>query len=155
MLSQQLGEGRHGESVNPRVIDGTWHDAAIEMPTRHDALRYLAEAQWAGAARRMVAATGIAPPGTPGAPGGCRWIAPRDQDRQVLTVATQVREDGGVHNPYSVAARGGDSRARSLLDPAAVLLTSGSTALPGLALLRHAPDPGDGRRSSSVVVAHD
>jgi hypothetical protein len=62
----------------------------------------LSDAQWAGVARRMVAATGIAPPGDPDA---CRWIALRNQDRHVVIVATRVREDGGIHNPYRDAFR--------------------------------------------------
>ncbi|WP_225447681.1 hypothetical protein [Streptacidiphilus sp. P02-A3a] len=62
----------------------------------------LTDAQWADVARRMVAATGIAPAGDPDA---CRWIALRNQDRQVVVVATRVREDGRVHDPYRDAFR--------------------------------------------------
>ena len=62
----------------------------------------LSDAQWAVVARRMVAATGIAPPGDPDA---CRWIALRNQDRQVAVLATRVREDGRVHEPYRDAFR--------------------------------------------------
>ena len=62
----------------------------------------LSDAQWAAVARRMVAATGIAPPGDPDA---CRWIALRNQDRQMTVLATRVREDGRVHDPHRDAFR--------------------------------------------------
>lgn len=53
--------------------------------------------QWAEVARRVVAATGIAPESDPDA---CRWIAVRNQARLVPVVATLAREDGGVHHAY-------------------------------------------------------
>ncbi|MEY9841708.1 hypothetical protein [Streptacidiphilus sp. EB103A] len=62
----------------------------------------LSDAQWADVARRMVATTGIAPPGDPDA---CRWIALRNQAHQVTVLATRVREDGRVHEPYRDAFR--------------------------------------------------
>lgn len=55
------------------------------------------DSQWAAVARRAVAATGIAPEGDPEA---CRWIALRNQSRQVHVVATLAREDGTLHNAY-------------------------------------------------------
>lgn len=57
----------------------------------------LTDSQWAAVARRVVAATGIAPAGDPDA---CRWIAVRNQARLVYVVATLAREDGGVHHAY-------------------------------------------------------
>ncbi|MET9086093.1 hypothetical protein ABZX77_30165 [Streptomyces sp. NPDC004237] len=57
----------------------------------------LTDSQWAEVARRVVAATGIAPEGDPDA---CRWIAVRNQVRLVHVVATLAREDGGVHHAY-------------------------------------------------------
>ncbi|MDX3866867.1 hypothetical protein [Streptomyces europaeiscabiei] len=57
----------------------------------------LIDSQWAEVARRVVAATGIAPAGDPDA---CRWIAVRNQARQVHVVATLAREDGSLHNAY-------------------------------------------------------
>lgn len=57
----------------------------------------LTDSQWAEVARRVVAATGIAPDGDPDA---CRWIALRNQARQVHVVATLAREDGSLHNAY-------------------------------------------------------
>ena len=62
----------------------------------------LTDAQWATVARRLVAATGIAPDGDPDA---CRWIAVRNQPRQVHVVATLAREDGSLHNAYRDAFR--------------------------------------------------
>ncbi|WP_329612524.1 hypothetical protein OG244_03810 [Streptomyces brevispora] len=62
----------------------------------------LTDSQWAAVARRLVAATGIAPVGDPDA---CRWIALRNQPRQVHVVATVAREDGGLHNAYRDAFR--------------------------------------------------
>ena len=57
----------------------------------------LTDSQWAEVARRVVAATGIAPDGDPDA---CRWIAVRNQARLVHVVATLAREDGSLHNAY-------------------------------------------------------
>ncbi|MEU0401873.1 hypothetical protein ABZ318_16830 [Streptomyces sp. NPDC006197] len=62
----------------------------------------LTDAQWADVARRLVSATGIAPDGDPGA---CRWIALRNQPRQVHVVASLAREDGGLHHSYRDAFR--------------------------------------------------
>ena len=62
----------------------------------------LTDAQWATVARRLVAATGITPDGDPDA---CRWIAVRNQPRQVQVVATLAREDGSLHNAYRDAFR--------------------------------------------------
>ncbi|WP_371602243.1 hypothetical protein OG345_04930 [Streptomyces sp. NBC_01220] len=62
----------------------------------------LTDSQWATVARRLVAATGIAPDGDPDA---CRWVALRNQPRQVHVVATLAREDGGLHNGYRDAFR--------------------------------------------------
>lgn len=57
----------------------------------------LTDAQWGEVARRVAAASGIAPDGDPDA---CRWIAVRNKERQVHLVATLVREDGRLHNTY-------------------------------------------------------
>ncbi|WP_328940911.1 hypothetical protein OG259_04050 [Streptomyces sp. NBC_00250] len=62
----------------------------------------LTDAQWADVARRLVSATGIAPDGDPDA---CRWIALRNQLRQMHVVATLAREDGGLHHGYRDAFR--------------------------------------------------
>ncbi|UQA94844.1 relaxase/mobilization nuclease domain-containing protein [Streptomyces halobius] len=53
--------------------------------------RYLTDAEWAEVARRVVAATGIAPEGDEQA---CRWIAVRHADDHIHILATTVRADG-------------------------------------------------------------
>ncbi|MDG4858789.1 mobilization protein [Streptomyces sp. T-3] len=53
--------------------------------------RYLTDTEWAEVARRVVAATGIAPVGDDTA---CRWIAVRHADDHIHIVATTVRADG-------------------------------------------------------------
>ncbi|MFF7733112.1 relaxase/mobilization nuclease domain-containing protein [Streptomyces sp. NPDC007984] len=53
--------------------------------------RYLTDAEWAKVARRVVAATGIAPEGDDKA---CRWIAVRHADDHIHIMATTVRADG-------------------------------------------------------------
>ncbi|MFE3737783.1 hypothetical protein [Streptomyces sp. NPDC059134] len=76
----------------------TWICSVRSDPCRPD----LTDSQWAAVARRLVAATGIAPAGDPDA---CRWIALRNQPRQVHVVATLAREDGSLHNAYRDAFR--------------------------------------------------
>ncbi|MGW6207467.1 hypothetical protein ACWF9B_28005 [Streptomyces sp. NPDC055089] len=75
-----------------------WICSVRSDPRRPD----LTDSQWATVARRLVAATGIAPEGDPDA---CRWIALRNQPRQVHVVATLAREDGSLHNAYRDAFR--------------------------------------------------
>ncbi len=53
--------------------------------------RYLTDADWAEVARRIVAATGIAPESDDQA---CRWIAVRHADDHIHILATTVRADG-------------------------------------------------------------
>ncbi|PNG22022.1 relaxase/mobilization nuclease domain-containing protein [Streptomyces cahuitamycinicus] len=53
--------------------------------------RYLTDAEWAEVARRIVAATGIAPESDEKA---CRWIAVRHADDHIHIMATTVRADG-------------------------------------------------------------
>lgn len=76
----------------------TWVCSVRSDPSRPD----LADVQWAAVVRRLVSATGIAPDGDPDA---CRWIALRNQPRQVHVVATLAREDGGLHHGYRDAFR--------------------------------------------------
>ncbi|WP_434593859.1 hypothetical protein [Streptomyces sp. A5-4] len=75
-----------------------WICSVRSDPRRPD----LTDSQWATVARRLVAVTGIAPEGDPDA---CRWIAMRNQPRQVHVVATLAREDGSLHNAYRDAFR--------------------------------------------------
>jgi hypothetical protein len=53
--------------------------------------RYLTDAEWADVARRIVAATGIAPDGDDMA---CRWIAVRHAEDHIHIAAVSVRADG-------------------------------------------------------------
>ncbi|MFF9194231.1 hypothetical protein ACF09L_03390 [Streptomyces sp. NPDC014779] len=76
----------------------TWVCSVRSDPHRPD----LTDAQWAVVALRLVSAVGIAPAGDPDA---CRWIAVRNQPRQVHVVATLAREDGGLHQGYRDAFR--------------------------------------------------
>ncbi|MGW9115467.1 hypothetical protein ACWGRV_02305 [Streptomyces sp. NPDC055663] len=71
----------------------TWVCSVRSDPRRPD----LTDSQWATVARRLVSAVGLAPDGDPDA---CRWIALRNQPRQVHIVATLAREDGSLHNSY-------------------------------------------------------
>ncbi|MFF7095259.1 relaxase/mobilization nuclease domain-containing protein [Streptomyces rubradiris] len=52
--------------------------------------RHLSDEEWADIARRVVAATGIAPDGDPD---GCRWVAVRHADDHIHIAATKVRGD--------------------------------------------------------------
>ncbi|WP_234331987.1 hypothetical protein [Streptomyces sp. NRRL S-87] len=76
----------------------TWVCSVRADPRRPD----FTDAQWAAVLRRLVSATGIAPDGDPDA---CRWVALRNQPRQVHIVATLAREDGGLHHSYRDAFR--------------------------------------------------
>ncbi|RST25318.1 mobilization protein [Streptomyces sp. WAC04770] len=52
--------------------------------------RHLSDEEWADIARRVVAATGIAPDGDPD---GCRWVAVRHAPDHIHIAATKVRVD--------------------------------------------------------------
>lgn len=73
------------ESAGP--AEHVWHLSVRAAP--EDPI--LTDEQWADIARRMVAATGIAPEGDEAA---CRWAAVRHADDHIHIVATVVREDG-------------------------------------------------------------
>ncbi|GGS29589.1 relaxase/mobilization nuclease domain-containing protein [Streptomyces griseoviridis] len=63
-----------------------WHCSVRAAPGD----RHLTDAEWADIARRVVAATGIAPQGDPD---GCRWVAVRHADDHIHIAATKVRGD--------------------------------------------------------------
>ncbi len=63
-----------------------WHCSVRAAPGD----RHLTDAEWADIARRIVAATGIAPQGDPD---GCRWVAVRHADDHIHIAATKVRGD--------------------------------------------------------------
>ncbi|UQI47167.1 relaxase/mobilization nuclease domain-containing protein [Streptomyces sp. HU2014] len=63
-----------------------WHCSVRAAPSD----RHLTDAEWAHIARRIVAATGIAPQGDPD---GCRWVAVRHADDHIHIASTKVRGD--------------------------------------------------------------
>ncbi|MGW6901055.1 hypothetical protein ACWGF2_31325 [Streptomyces sp. NPDC054919] len=130
LLAYLYKPGERGVHTSPRLLAGDGHGASIELlaesgplplalaldapverlgpraperpvwlcsvrsnPGRPD----LTDSQWDSVAHRLVAATGIAPEGDPNA---CRWVALRNQPRQVHVMATRVREDGSLHDAY-------------------------------------------------------
>ncbi|KNB51912.1 relaxase/mobilization nuclease domain-containing protein [Streptomyces caatingaensis] len=89
-LAQRLD---HHVDLRARELGGrkppkhVWHCPVRTAPGD----RYLTDAEWAEVARRVVAATGIAPEGDEKA---CRWIAVRHADDHIHILATTVRADG-------------------------------------------------------------
>ncbi|MEW1658382.1 mobilization protein [Streptomyces sp. NPDC093707] len=73
--------------LGKRPPQHVWHCPVRTAPGD----RYLTDAEWAEVARRVVAATGIAPEGDEKA---CRWIAVRHADDHIHILATTVRADG-------------------------------------------------------------
>ncbi|WP_431958817.1 relaxase/mobilization nuclease domain-containing protein [Actinacidiphila sp. bgisy160] len=63
-----------------------WHCSIRAAETDH----HLNDEEWADIARRVVAATGIAPDGDPD---GCRWVAVRHAPDHIHIAATKVRAD--------------------------------------------------------------
>ncbi|MFE3167935.1 relaxase/mobilization nuclease domain-containing protein [Streptomyces sp. NPDC059224] len=63
-----------------------WHCSVRAAPED----RILDDEEWAGIARQIVAATGIAPEGDPD---GCRWVAVRHAPDHIHIAATKVRAD--------------------------------------------------------------
>ncbi|MGW5197985.1 relaxase/mobilization nuclease domain-containing protein [Streptomyces spiralis] len=63
-----------------------WHCSVRAATTD----RHLSDEEWAGIARRVVAATGIAPQDDPD---GCRWVAVRHAPDHIHIAATKVRGD--------------------------------------------------------------
>lgn len=86
-LQQLLDQPVQALAPGRRPAKHVWHlsvRAAPEDPV-------LSDEQWGEIARRMVAATGIAPDGDDA---GCRWAAVRHADDHIHIIATLVREDG-------------------------------------------------------------
>ncbi|MEV7777860.1 relaxase/mobilization nuclease domain-containing protein [Kitasatospora sp. NPDC088351] len=73
---------RYGKPVTQHV----YHRPVRADPTD----RILSDEEWGTIARRIVAASGIAPEGDPN---GCRWIAVRHADDHIHILATVVRAD--------------------------------------------------------------
>ncbi|MEU0840117.1 mobilization protein [Streptomyces sp. NPDC005962] len=74
--------GRLGRAPKQHV----WHCSLRASPED----RLLSDDEWATIARRIVAATGIAPEGDPD---GCRWVAVRHAEDHIHIAATKVRGD--------------------------------------------------------------
>ncbi|MGN5379546.1 relaxase/mobilization nuclease domain-containing protein [Streptomyces lasalocidi] len=73
---------QHGRAPEKHV----WHCSVRAATTD----RHLSDEEWADIARRVVAATGIAPDGDPD---GCRWVAVRHAPDHIHIAATKVRGD--------------------------------------------------------------
>lgn len=73
---------RHGRAPDKH----TWHCSIRAAESD----RHLSDEEWADIARRVVAATGIAPDGDPD---GCRWVAVRHAPDHIHIAATKVRAD--------------------------------------------------------------
>ncbi|MBB5938646.1 relaxase/mobilization nuclease domain-containing protein [Streptomyces zagrosensis] len=81
-----------------RPAKHVWHTSVRADPGD----RILSDEEWAGIARRIVAATGI-DPGE--GQSGCRWAAVRHADDHIHIVATLVTEDGHRPDDYRSGAR--------------------------------------------------
>ncbi|MFF4767403.1 relaxase/mobilization nuclease domain-containing protein [Streptomyces sp. NPDC001255] len=89
-LQQLLDQPVMALAKHARPRKHVWHTSVRADPRD----RTLSDEEWAGIARRIVAATGIDPgEGEP----GCRWAAVRHADDHIHIVATLVTEDG--HRP--------------------------------------------------------
>ncbi|MFF3556212.1 relaxase/mobilization nuclease domain-containing protein [Streptomyces tsukubensis] len=93
-LLDQPVEAAGGRRGKPHV----WHLSVRTAP--EDPV--LTDEQWGEIARRMVAATGIAPAGDDA---GCRWAAVRHADDHIHIIATLSREDGRTPRLNNDAAR--------------------------------------------------
>lgn len=81
-----------------RPTEHVWHLSVRAAP--EDPI--LTDEQWGDIARRMVAATGMAPEGDTAA---CRWAAVRHADDHIHIIATTVREDGRRPRRHNEAKR--------------------------------------------------
>ncbi|MHC3449566.1 relaxase/mobilization nuclease domain-containing protein [Streptomyces prasinus] len=84
-------------AADQRPDQHVWHCSVRAAPD--DPI--LSDEQWAGIARRMVAATGI----DPGDGAGCRWAVVRHADDHIHIIATLVREDGRRPDHYRSGKR--------------------------------------------------
>ncbi|MEU5214628.1 relaxase/mobilization nuclease domain-containing protein [Streptomyces sp. NPDC020807] len=84
--------------VGRRPEKHVWHLSVRASP--EDPV--LSDDDWASIARRMVAATGIAPDGDDAA---CRWAAVRHADDHIHIIATLVRDDGRRPRLHNEARR--------------------------------------------------
>ena len=97
-LAQLLDQPVMALAEHARPAKHVWHTSVRADPRD----RILSDEEWAGIARRIVAATGIDPgDGQP----GCRWAAVRHADDHIHIVATLVTEDGHRPDDYRSGAR--------------------------------------------------
>ncbi|GCB47418.1 relaxase/mobilization nuclease domain-containing protein [Streptomyces sp. NL15-2K] len=97
-LQRLLDQPVNALPASKRPEEHVWHlsvRAASEDPI-------LSDEDWAAIARRMVAATGIAPDGDEQA---CRWAAVRHADDHIHIIATLVRDDGRRPRRHNEARR--------------------------------------------------
>ncbi|MFI9041728.1 relaxase/mobilization nuclease domain-containing protein [Streptomyces sp. NPDC053726] len=86
-LQQLLDQPVQALAESRRPAKHVWHLSVRAAPDDP----VLSDEQWGEIARRMVAATGIAPAADGS---GCRWAAVRHADDHIHIIATLVREDG-------------------------------------------------------------
>ncbi|WP_406498279.1 relaxase/mobilization nuclease domain-containing protein [Streptomyces sp. NBC_00846] len=86
-LQQLLDQPVQAVAETRRPAKHVWHLSVRAAPDDP----VLSDEQWGEIARRMVAATGIAPASDDS---GCRWAAVRHADDHIHIIATLVREDG-------------------------------------------------------------
>ncbi|MGZ2361654.1 mobilization protein [Streptomyces sp. 372A] len=97
-LQQLLDQPVMALAEHSRPAKHVWHTSVRAEPGD----RTLSDEEWAGIARRIVAATGIDPgEGQP----GCRWVAVRHADDHIHIVATLVTEDGHRPDDFRSGAR--------------------------------------------------
>ncbi|MFD0315062.1 relaxase/mobilization nuclease domain-containing protein [Streptomyces flavalbus] len=97
-LQRLLDQPVNALSDGRRPKKHVWHLSVRASP--EDPV--LTDEDWAAIARRMVAATGIAPDGDDAA---CRWAAVRHADDHIHIIATLVRDDGRRPRLHNEARR--------------------------------------------------
>ncbi|MGW2317090.1 relaxase/mobilization nuclease domain-containing protein [Streptomyces sp. NPDC001680] len=97
-LQRLLDQPVNALPANRRPTKHVWHLSVRAAP--EDPI--LSDEDWAAIARRMVAATGIAPDGDEAA---CRWAAVRHADDHIHIIATLVRDDGRRPRLHNEARR--------------------------------------------------
>lgn len=97
-LQRLLDQPVNALPVDRRPKKHVWHLSVRASP--EDPI--LSDEDWAAIARRMLAATGIAPDGDEAA---CRWAAVRHADDHIHIIATLVRDDGRRPRLHNEARR--------------------------------------------------
>ncbi|MGW3866979.1 relaxase/mobilization nuclease domain-containing protein [Streptomyces sp. NPDC005047] len=97
-LQRLLDQPMMALAKHARPAKHVWHTSVRADPGD----RILTDEEWAGIARRIVAATGI---DTGEGQSGCRWAAVRHADDHIHIVATLVTEDGHRPDDFRSGAR--------------------------------------------------